>query len=153
MISWKAFRGYTQCIMFHHSFFLPPSSFLPNQSKISNSSTFSTRERLDLLVNHFTTKTFLSKFMKVCRIKPTLFGRKSVYLSEVNYSSLKQRGLVTTEKSGAIPVSKSSPTTTDIFQLKILANCQRINANWYTIGTLAEALLILALSLIFKADT
>jgi hypothetical protein len=30
-----------------------------------------------------------------------------------------------------IPVKKSSLTTIDIFQLKILANCQRINVNWY----------------------
>jgi len=30
-----------------------------------------------------------------------------------------------------IPVNKSSLTTIDIFQLKILANRQRINVNWY----------------------
>ena len=31
----------------------------------------------------------------------------------------------------SIPVNKSSLTTIDIFQLKILANRQRINVNWY----------------------
>ena len=30
----------------------------------------------------------------------------------------------------SIPVNKSSLTTIDIFQLKILANRQRINVNW-----------------------
>jgi len=33
--------------------------------------------------------------------------------------------------SRSIPVNKSSLTTIDIFQLKILANRQRINVNWY----------------------
>ena len=31
-----------------------------------------------------------------------------------------------------IPVNKSSLTTIDIFQLKILANRRRINVNWYS---------------------
>ena len=35
-----------------------------------------------------------------------------------------------------IPVNKSSLTTIDIFQLKILANRQRINVNWYSISLL-----------------
>jgi hypothetical protein len=34
--------------------------------------------------------------------------------------------------SFTIPVNKSSLTTIDIFQLKILANRQRINVNWYS---------------------
>ena len=33
--------------------------------------------------------------------------------------------------SQSIPVNKSSLTTSDIFQLKLLAKCQRINVNWY----------------------
>ena len=30
-----------------------------------------------------------------------------------------------------MPVNKSSLTTIDIFQLKILVKCLRINVNWY----------------------
>jgi hypothetical protein len=37
-----------------------------------------------------------------------------------------------TVEAAAIPVNKSSLTTVDIFQLKILANRQRINVNWYS---------------------
>ena len=37
--------------------------------------------------------------------------------------------------SQTIPVNKSSLTTVDIFQLKIVANRQRINVNWYNSTT------------------
>ena len=38
-----------------------------------------------------------------------------------------------------IPVNKSSLTTIDIFQLKILVKCWRINVNWYTLACLKES--------------
>ena len=40
----------------------------------------------------------------------------------------------------SIPVNKSSLTTIDIFQLKILVNCYRINVNWYMLIEEAEKL-------------
>ena len=82
-------------------------------------------------------KTNRSSNRKTCKTWPDKAAKPSQNYETASYGRQQRHP---SQDYISIPVNKSSLTTIDIFQLKILVNCYRINVNWYMLIEEAEKL-------------